>query len=172
MGTSKGTTRALGRLLRATIVGGLVFLLPLVLVAILLGQAIRLAGRVMQPVTASLDVDKLVGPVGVLVVALAAGLVARTALGPVLVSIEDGWQIGYLIEEMDSGWVAVFLPQAPAPLSGNVMYMPIERTRPLGITMAQAMIIVKNPGTGSATALRGGDFALPGSVGTGAKPGP
>jgi hypothetical protein len=27
--------------------------------------------------------------------------------------IEDGWQIGDLLEMLENGWVAVFLPQAP-----------------------------------------------------------
>ena len=33
-------------------------------------------------------------------------------LKPALVSIEDGWQLGYLLESLENGWVAVFLPQA------------------------------------------------------------
>ena len=40
---------------------------------------------------------------------------------PALVSIEDGWQIGYRLEMLHDGWVAVFLPQAPTPMSGNVI---------------------------------------------------
>ena len=30
-----------------------------------------------------------------------------------------GWQIGYLLEPLANGWVTVFLPQAPTPMSGN-----------------------------------------------------
>jgi uncharacterized membrane protein len=52
--------------------------------------------------------------------------------------IEDGWQIGYLLEKLENDWVAVFLPQAPTPMSGDIMYLPINRVRPLGITMIQA----------------------------------
>ena len=80
---------------------------------------------------------------------------------PALVSIEGGWQIGYLLEPLENGWVAVFLPQAPTPMSGNVMYMPADRVRPLGITMVQAMAIVERMGVGSAKALRGADLTLP-----------
>ena len=71
---------------------------------------------------------------------------------PALVSIEDGWQIAYLLEPLENGWVAVFLPQAPTPMSGNVMYLPADRVRPLNITMVQAMAIVKHIGVGSAEA--------------------
>jgi uncharacterized membrane protein len=45
-----------------------------------------------------------------------------------LINIEGGWQIGYLIEQLNKNWVVVFLPQAPSPMSGNVMYMPVART--------------------------------------------
>ena len=80
---------------------------------------------------------------------------------PALVSIEDGWQIAYLLEPLENGWVTVFLPQAPTPMSGNVMYLPADRVRPLNITMVQAMAIVKHIGVGSAETLRGADLDFP-----------
>ena len=46
-------------------------------------------------------------------------------------------------------------------MSGNVLYLPADRVRPLGITMVQAMAIVKHIGVGSAKALRGADLTLP-----------
>jgi uncharacterized membrane protein len=57
--------------------------------------------------------------------------------------------------------VAVFLPQAPTPMSGNIMYFPMNRVRTLDITMVQAMSIVKAIGVGSSAALRGVDLKLP-----------
>jgi len=80
---------------------------------------------------------------------------------PTLVSIEDGWQIGYLLETLENGWVTVFLPQAPTPMSGNVMYVPAERVRPINLTLMQAMSLVKRIGVGSAEALRGVDLRQP-----------
>jgi uncharacterized membrane protein len=94
----------------------------------------------------------------------AEGLVhieSASGLKPALVSIEDGWQIGYLIEQLENDWVAVFLPQAPTPRSGNIMYLSADRVRPLGITMVQAISIVKAIGVGSGAALRGVDLRLP-----------
>jgi uncharacterized membrane protein len=88
-----------------------------------------------------------------------------SGLKPVLVSIEDGWQIGYLLEKPENDWVAVFLPQAPTPMSGNIMYFPINRLRTLDITMVQAMSIVKAIGVGSGAALRGVDLKLPSTDG-------
>jgi uncharacterized membrane protein len=84
-----------------------------------------------------------------------------SGLKPVLVNIEDPWQIGYLLEQLENDWVVVFLPQAPSPMSGNVMYIPAGRVRPLDITMVQAMSIVKAMGVGSSAALRGVDLRLP-----------
>jgi uncharacterized membrane protein len=78
---------------------------------------------------------------------------------PVLVGGEGGWQIGYLLETLEDDWVAVFVPQAPTPLAGNVMYFPSDRVRPLNITMLQARAIVKNIGIGSATALQGANLS-------------
>jgi uncharacterized membrane protein len=99
-----------------------------------------------------------------LIKSMAEGLAhieSASGLKPVLVSIEDGWQIGYLLEKLENDWVAVFLPQAPTPMSGNIMYFPIKRVRALDITMVQAMSIVKRIGVGSGAALRGVDLKLP-----------
>lgn len=82
-------------------------------------------------------------------------------VSPALVSVDSGWQLGYLLEPLQNGWVAVFVPQAPTPMSGDVMYLPTDRVRPLGITMVQAMAIVKRMGVGSANVLRGADLTLP-----------
>ncbi len=90
-----------------------------------------------------------------------AHIESASGLKPALVSIGGGWQIGYLLEQLENDWVAVFLPQAPTPRSGNIMYLPANRVRPLGITMVQAISIVKAIGVGSGAALRGVDLRLP-----------
>ena len=199
--------------LKTTIVGGVLFLLPLGLVLFILGYALRLATSVAQPISKALHLDQLgdlagigittvVGVILLVVVSFAAGLVARTSLGgrisgwfegsllsalpqyqmlksmteglaqieadtgirPALISIEDGWQIGYILERLENDWLAVFLPQAPTPMSGNVMYLEADRVRPLGISMVQAMAIVKHIGVGSGQALHGVDLTLPEST--------
>ena len=58
-----------------------------------------------------------------LIKSMAEGLAhieSASGLKPALISIEDGWQIGYLLEKLENDWVAVFLPQAPTPTSGNI----------------------------------------------------
>ena len=198
---------SLRELLKATMAGGLLFLLPVALIAIVLKHAMQLVGKIVRPISNYLPVEAVVGVWGetvlaavvLILVSLVAGLVARTNAGrrimrwfensllgglpqyqlvksmaeglahvesaegvdPALVSIEGGWQIGYLLEPLDNGWVTVFLPQAPTPMSGNVMYLPADRVRPLGITIGQAMALVKHIGVGSTEALRSTDLRLP-----------
>lgn len=190
-----------------TVVGGVMFLVPVVLVLVVLGHALRMAGKVARPIAEHMHLEHLLGQSAVTVVAalalvlvsLLAGIIARTGPGrrvthwfeesflgglpqyqlvksmaeglakvegaqglqPVLVSIEEGWQIGYLLERLESEWVAVFLPQSPTPMSGNVMYLPAERIRALDMTMVQAMSIVKRMGIGSSEALQGVDLSMP-----------
>lgn len=102
-----------------------------------------------------------------LVKSMAEGLAhieSASGLKPVLANIEDGWQIGYQLERLEDDWVAVFLPQAPTAMSGNIIYLPTNRVRPLGITMLQAMSLVKAIGMGSAAALRGVNLKPPQGV--------
>lgn len=199
--------------LKTTIVGGVVFLLPVALVLAVLDHAFRIAVKAAQPISHGLHLDQLgkiagIGIVTTLAVLLLvlisfiAGLVARTRAGsrisawfersflgsspqyqmvksvaqslaevettsndlkPVLVSTDGGWQIGYLLEPLENGWVAVFMPQAPTPTSGSIRYFPAGRIRPLELTMLQARTLVKNIGIGSAEALQGADLDPPGS---------
>jgi uncharacterized membrane protein len=197
--------------LKATLAGGVLFLLPVVLVLIVLHRAMSYALGAAKPISHLLPIESVIGAYGenalaifmLILVSLLAGLVARTREGrrimrwsensllgglpqyqmvktmaeglahvenakksvqPALISIEDGWQIGYLLEPLENGWVTVFLPQAPTPMSGNVMYLPANRTRPLDITMIQAVEIVRHIGVGSAEALQGTDLTLPAST--------
>src|SRR5689334_23290071 len=86
---SFATETSAAKLLKATVVGGLLFLLPLIIVALLLGQAVRLAGIVTQPISSLLPLDQVIGPggerlvaiAGLVVITIAAGFIARTHLG-------------------------------------------------------------------------------------------
>ena len=195
---------------KATVVGGVLFLIPAALVLFILGYALRLVSKVAQPISNGLGLDQLgeAGGIGaatvlailvLVILCLIAGTFARTGGGrrlsrwfegsllgslpqyqmiksmvesvaqfeastdikPALVSIEDGWQVGYLLEPLHDDGVAVFLPQAPTPMSGNVMYFPSARVRPLDMTMVQAMTLIKRIGIGSAQALRDSDLTQP-----------
>jgi uncharacterized membrane protein len=146
-------------------IGAVTVIAVLILVSISFVAGIIAGTNVGKRVTLWFE-DSILGglPQYQMVKSIAEGLAQvenATGLKPALVSIEDGWQIGYLLEALDNGWVTVFLPQAPTPMSGNVMYLPQERVRPLDITMVQAMSIVKRIGVGSGAALRGVDLTLP-----------
>jgi hypothetical protein len=50
------------------------------------------------------------------------------------------------------------------PMSGNIMYLPSNRVRLLGITMVEAMSLDESIGAGSGAALRGVDLKLPAAM--------
>lgn len=196
--------KAIKEFVKTTVVGGIVFLVPLVLLILVLRHAMAFAGKIAGPVAAAFPDHRIAGvAVATIIAALVlwlfaflSGLFARTRVGrnlarwledsllgnlpqyrmvktmaegfaqvengqnlkPALVSIEGGWQLGYLLEEVREGWVAVFLPQAPTPMSGNVMYMPAERVRLLDMPIGEAVLLVKRLGVGSARALRSADL--------------
>ena len=87
-----------------TLIGGVVFLLPVVVTLAVLGQALALMARVVQPVAAMLP-DRQVGGVALaslvamlllLLLCYGAGLLARAALGRTLsASFEDRLQTIY-----------------------------------------------------------------------------
>jgi uncharacterized membrane protein len=67
---------------------------------------------------------------------------------------DEGWMLGYQMEELPGGWRVVFLPASPTPMSGNVLYVEASKVRALDITMREAMQLVKRLGIGSASALQ------------------
>jgi uncharacterized membrane protein len=90
--------------LRTTLAGGLTFLLPIVLVAWLLQKAMAVAGKLAQPALAllpeSLEGGVLVSAIetatALLIVAFAAGLMARSAPGQRFMAFVENSLIGSL----------------------------------------------------------------------------
>jgi uncharacterized membrane protein len=86
--SKQGMGTALTKFLKATIVGGLLFLLPVALIVIVLRRALQAAGKVAQPISELLP-DALAGVVTATILAVLllvlisflAGLVARTHAG-------------------------------------------------------------------------------------------
>lgn len=188
--------KTIWRFIGTTIVGGVLFLAPLVVLAAVLGKAYDFARRGLQPVAKLIPDQVASGPtataiLAVIVIALAcflAGLLARTlwarrlvnelegsllskipgneyikqagtsVLGVselaehpvVLVELGGAWRIGVQTDVVGENLVAVFLPNAPNPVSGGVFLVAANRVRPANVSLAAAMGALRRCGTGSA----------------------
>ncbi len=174
---------------RKTVVGGLLFLVPVTILAIVIGRIFsalepitdQFAGQVLGP-------DAL-GPVGRLLAVLAcliaasfvAGLLASTIVGQkvmefleasllrrvpgyamvknmaaesaanlariesssqvkaVYVKSGEGWQLGFVTDKVDEDLYSVFLPDAPTPTSGQLLYLSADNMVESGMSIADAM---------------------------------
>lgn len=186
--------------LRATLVGGLLFLVPITVLVLLLDKAFALAHKVVGPLAAALPVESVLGlqtpkllAIGLIVVGcFGAGLLARTArikawvevletsvlslfpgyeflkgtgesllgvtskgsFAAVLVRLDDSQQLGFCVEVLDSGLVAVFIPDAPNPRSGAVHILTADRVQALNLPMTSVLKCLKRFGAGSNELLR------------------
>ena len=84
----------------------------------------------------------------------ALGLDASVPYPLVLARIEEAWQFGFLIEQLEGGHLAVFVPDAPNPLSGSVFFMGPERVRRTDVPVAAALKCLRQLGAGSHALLR------------------
>ena len=67
----------------------------------------------------------------------------------VLARIEEAWQIGFLMETLENGYHAVFVPDAPRPWSGSVYLMTEDRFKRLDVSLPAALKCVRRLGHGS-----------------------
>jgi len=68
---------------------------------------------------------------------------------PVLVQFDDYVQIAFETHREPGGKVAVYLPGAPNPWSGSVVYVANERVKPLQMTLTEALRNIRKLGKGS-----------------------
>jgi uncharacterized membrane protein len=68
----------------------------------------------------------------------------------VLVPTDAGWGVGFVLEKPDDDWWTVFIPGAPQWTSGSVSYAPSGKVHRTNLTFAQAIILLRRYGTGSA----------------------
>ena len=193
--------RRILQFLRTTLVGGLLFLVPITILVMVLGKAVAVAHKVVDPLAEHLPVHSMIGlrtpvllAIGVMVLfCFFTGCFARTALAKkitnglegavlsnvpgyeflkgmsestlgvakegaypvVLVRFDDAWQIGFQVEAIENGLVAVFIPDAPNPQSGAVHLLMADRITPAEIPLAAALKCLKRLGAGSNALLRG-----------------
>ena len=189
----------MGRLMhfaRTTLVGGILFLVPIIVLIAIVEKALELIHKFSDPLAARFPLAAghtpiLLAIAVLIVVCFVFGLLALTrparravgwlenrvlsnlpgyvflkgagqsALGLeadapyplVLARIEEAWQFGFLIERLEGGHLAVFVPDAPNPLSGSVFFMSPDRVRPSDIPVAAALKCLRKLGVGSHTLL-------------------
>jgi uncharacterized membrane protein len=200
-GKNRDAMKNILQFLRTTLVGGLLFLVPIMVLVIILEKALALAHKFVDPLAEHIPIHSLIGlrtpmflAIGLIVVfCFLAGFFARTVLAqkivsrleaavlsnvpgyeflkgmgesmlgvekqtghqPVLARIEDAWQIAFLVERLEGGHVAVFVPGAPNPQSGSVYFMTQDRIKVLDFPAAGALKCLKRMGAGSNALLRG-----------------
>lgn len=72
------------------------------------------------------------------------------SFSPVLVRFDDYTQAAFEVERSDEhGYVAIYLPGAPNPWSGSVVYVTPDRVRRLEISVAETVKRIRTLGRGS-----------------------
>jgi uncharacterized membrane protein len=189
------------RFVKATVVGGLLFLVPLIVVIVVFEKGVALLRKVVVPLAghfpyhkiAGVSVTTLLAIMLILILSFLLGLVAQTTHGRrvrewlewtilgkipgytifksmlhgstglesegdvavVLARFEDAWQIAFLVEVHEDGLRTVYVPGVPNPASGSIYYLTADRVRPVGISMHQALALIRRLGVGSKDVLKG-----------------
>lgn len=68
---------------------------------------------------------------------------------PILVQFDDYSQIAFEIEQLEGGNVVIYLPGAPNPWSGAVVYVTPDRVRRLPMNVGEVVRNIRKPGKGS-----------------------
>jgi uncharacterized membrane protein len=187
--------------LKTTLLGGVLFLVPIFLIAFVVSNVLDIAGAIIEPLAAWIPVDyvggvsvaNLLAGAAIVLVCFIAGVLANAALAKklvdwlesavlcnvpgyevlksmgegmvgierdqahqaVLARIAETWQIAFLVERIDGGYVAVFVPAAPNPWSGSVFFMTEDRVKSLDLSRAQLLKCLNRLGVGSNSLLAG-----------------
>ena len=82
------------------------------------------------------------------------GFEGNTSISTVLARIEDAWQYGFLIEEIEGEQYAVYVPGAPNPMSGSVYILEKTRIKKTNIRLQAVMKSLRGLGIGSNELLK------------------
>jgi uncharacterized membrane protein len=191
--------KPISRFVGTTILGGVLFLTPIVVLGFVLSKAFDLVRRGLKPLTALIPETLSSGPtitaiLTILLLGFAcflAGLVPQTLLAQkivsalettvlsklpgyeylkeagtsvlglsesaahpvVLVDLGGSWRIGVQTDLVDGGFVAVFVPNSPNPMSGSVFFVAADRVRPANVPLATAITCLRRCGIGSGRLL-------------------
>ncbi len=149
--------------IKTTIVGGLLFLIPFLLLAFSFLAGLIARTRVGQRTKSWLE-ESLFGEVPQyrMIKSVAEGLTQldnakniRTAL----VEREGVWQLGYVMDQIGAEVTAVLLPMSPTTLAGALVYVFTERVRLLDVPVSEVVMRVQKLDLGSAATFKDGDLA-------------
>ena len=182
-----------------TVLGGVLFLIPFVLVVVLLGKGFMIMRTIAEKMDVLLPWDLVAGLPIVDVLAVLflisccfiAGLVARSSWArdlrnrvddlllqlipgyawikgmtgnvsnedaaagfkPVWIRLDDQYQVGYEVERCEGDLVAVFLPGAPDPRTGTLIYVESDRIEDLDSSFNEVTKNFRRLGMGSAAKI-------------------
>lgn len=188
------------KFIKTTLVGGVLYLVPIIVLLAIIGKANQVASKLVAPLAANFPEGffgfgavRLLAIAAIVVFCFLAGLFAKSNVAKrfgdwlestvlsnvpgytivksigesvvgaeqsynydaVLARIEDAWQVAFLIERIEGGHVAVFVPGAPNPASGSIYFMTEDRIKPMGLPLSNALKCVRRLGVGSNALLRG-----------------
>jgi uncharacterized membrane protein len=66
---------------------------------------------------------------------------------PVMVRFDDSEQIGFVMDTLANGQLAVFMPDVPTPWSGTLVFVGPERVMPLPLSTKEAIECLRRLGT-------------------------
>ncbi|MEN2490195.1 DUF502 domain-containing protein [Flavobacterium sp. B11] len=188
------------KILKATFLGGILFLVPLVVLLIVLEKGYGLVQKTTLPLVSTLPkvsvlglaIQELVGILIIILICFIAGVLAKTAaaeklvqkledgilsfvpgysfmksmnenilgleskddLKVILVPTDAGLQFAFLIEQVSDEKFTVFIPDAPNPWSGSVVFVDKKDITEIDITQKQALACIRKLGYGSEELLK------------------
>jgi uncharacterized membrane protein len=89
-----------------------------------------------------------------------AGVDTSGARDPVVVRIEDAWQIAFIVDRLEDGHLAVYVPGVPQCRSGSLYFVTPERVKPLKIPLKSVLQTLRRMGMDSNALLHGRVVAL------------
>ncbi len=181
--------------IKTTTIGGIVFMVPIIIIIVILGKAFELMLKVARPIDELIPIESIGGIafanllalLAIVVVCFVAGMIASSppakkfyraidtgllaipgyafikvytdsmklgqaeakSMQPVMVQFDENSQLGFEIERLDNGQVVIYLPGAPDPWSGSVVYFHADRVKKLELSVSEAINNVRRLGRGS-----------------------
>lgn len=188
------------KIIKATFLGGVLFLVPLILLLVLLEKGFSIIQKITKPIInqfpdvkfLGLAIEEIVAILIIAFICFTAGLIAKTEfaqklvrkleegilsfvpgysfmknmnesimgfesqqdLKVILVPTDAGLQFAFLIEQIDENKFAVFIPDAPNPWSGSVVFVEKKNITEVNISQKEALACIRKLGYGSDELLK------------------